>query len=66
MLVAGVVVERREGYRIFARGLLGGGWAALYFTVYAMHAIPDFFRAASTGPHARARGNVADLDVAGA
>jgi predicted membrane protein DUF2339 len=40
MLVAGVVVERREGYRIFARGLLGGGWAALYFTVYAMHAIP--------------------------
>jgi uncharacterized membrane protein len=40
MLVAGAVMERRERYRTFARGLLGGGWAALYFTVYAMHAIP--------------------------
>jgi hypothetical protein len=39
MLAAGVVWERRERYRVFARGLIGGGWAALYFTVYAMHAI---------------------------
>src|SRR5262252_3841298 len=40
MLAAGMVYERRERYRTFARGLLGGGWAALYFTTYAMHALP--------------------------
>jgi hypothetical protein len=39
MLVAGAVWERREKYRVFARGLMGGGWAALYITVYAMHAV---------------------------
>jgi uncharacterized membrane protein len=40
MLAAGVTLERRERYRTFARGLLGGGWAALYFTVYAMQSLP--------------------------
>jgi hypothetical protein len=40
MLLSGVAYEGRERYRTFARGLLGGGWAALYFTVYAMHALP--------------------------
>ncbi len=39
LLAGGVVLERRERYRMFARGLLGGGWAALYVTVYAMHAV---------------------------
>ena len=39
MLVAGVIFEPRERYRIFARGLIGGGWAALYVTVYSMHAV---------------------------
>ena len=39
MLAAGVVSERRERYRIFGRGLLGGGWAGLYFTTYAAHAV---------------------------
>jgi hypothetical protein len=39
MLIAGVVVEKRDRYRMFAQGLLGGGWAALYFTVYAMQAL---------------------------
>jgi len=39
MLVAGAVLEPRERYRTFARGLLGGGWAALYFTVYAMQSL---------------------------
>jgi hypothetical protein len=39
MLAAGMAYERREPYRTFARGLLGGGWAALYFTTYAMHAL---------------------------
>src|SRR5579863_2987571 len=41
MLAAGMVFEPRERYRIFARGLIGGGWAALYTTVYAMHAIRE-------------------------
>jgi len=39
MLGGGVVLERRARYTIFARGLLGGGWGALYFTTYAMHAV---------------------------
>jgi uncharacterized membrane protein len=40
MLISGVFVERKSAYAIFARGLIGGGWAALYFTTYAMHALP--------------------------
>jgi len=39
MLGAGVILQRRERYRIFAEGLLGGGWAGLYFTTYAMHGL---------------------------
>ncbi|HLX46211.1 MAG TPA: DUF2339 domain-containing protein [Bryobacteraceae bacterium] len=39
LLIAGVLIERKPIYAIFARGLIGGGWAALYFTTYAMHAI---------------------------
>ncbi|HEV2688138.1 MAG TPA: DUF2339 domain-containing protein [Bryobacteraceae bacterium] len=39
MLGVGVAFERREAYRVFGRGLIGGGWAALYFTAYAMHDI---------------------------
>jgi uncharacterized membrane protein len=40
MLIGGVFVEHKQAYAIFARGLIGGGWAALYFTTYAMHALP--------------------------
>jgi uncharacterized membrane protein len=39
MIGSGAALESRERYRTFARGLLGGGWAALYFTVYAMQAL---------------------------
>jgi uncharacterized membrane protein len=39
MLIGGLFIERKRGYAIFARGLIGGGWAALYFTTYAMHAV---------------------------
>ena len=39
MLAGGVVLERREKYRAAARGLIGGGWAALYSTTYAAHAV---------------------------
>ena len=39
LIGGGVLLERRNKYLIFARGLLGGGWAALYLTAYAMHAL---------------------------
>ncbi|MGO9009977.1 MAG: DUF2339 domain-containing protein [Bryobacteraceae bacterium] len=39
LLIGGVALERRAPYAIFARGLLGGGWAGLYFTTYAMQAV---------------------------
>jgi hypothetical protein len=39
MLTGGVILERRQKYLVFARGLLGGGWAALYLTAYGMHAL---------------------------
>ena len=39
LLISGVVFERREKYRTFSYGLIGGGWAALYTTVYAMYAV---------------------------
>lgn len=39
MLGGGVFLERRARYINFGRGLIGGGWAALYSTTYAMHAV---------------------------
>ncbi len=33
----GIVLEKRERYRTFARSALGGGWALTFFTTYAMH-----------------------------
>jgi uncharacterized membrane protein len=39
LLGAGIWGEKRERYRILARGALGGGWALAYFTTYAMHNI---------------------------
>jgi uncharacterized membrane protein len=40
MLAAGVLLERDPGWITFGRSLLGGGWAAIYFTTYAMHGLP--------------------------
>jgi uncharacterized membrane protein len=40
MLGAGVWVERLGNYKVFARGLIGAGWAALYATSYAVYAVP--------------------------
>ena len=37
LLGAGLWFEKREAYRILARAGIGGGWALLYFTTYAMH-----------------------------
>jgi len=39
LIGAGLYQERRESYRIFARTLVGGGWALLYFMVYAAYNI---------------------------
>jgi len=39
LLIGGVIMERRPPYVIFGRGLIGGGWAGLYFTTYAMQAV---------------------------
>jgi hypothetical protein len=36
LLGGGIVLERRERYRIFGRTLIGGGWALLFFTTYAL------------------------------
>jgi hypothetical protein len=40
LLAAGVQVERRARYRVFARGLIGAGWAGMYATSYAIYALP--------------------------
>ncbi|MDX2154610.1 MAG: DUF2339 domain-containing protein [Bryobacteraceae bacterium] len=40
LLAAGVAAERRERYTFWARGVIAGGWAIVYFTTYAMHAVP--------------------------
>lgn len=37
ILGLGVYMERLDLYRIFARALIGGGWALVFFTTYAMH-----------------------------
>jgi len=39
LLGSGVWLERRMALQWYARGLIGGGWALLYFTTYAMHHI---------------------------
>jgi len=40
MLAAGIWFERSERYRILARAGIGGGWALLFFTTYAMYHVP--------------------------
>ncbi len=40
LLLAGTWLERRSQFPWYARGLMGGGWAILYFTTYAMHHLP--------------------------
>jgi outer membrane murein-binding lipoprotein Lpp len=40
ILAGGAILERRQQYRLFSRGLIGAGWAALYLTAYAMYALP--------------------------
>ena len=40
ILGAGVYLERLDRYRIFARALIGGGWALVFFVTFAMHFVP--------------------------
>jgi Predicted membrane protein (DUF2339) len=37
LLAGGLWLERKQTYRIFARAGIGGGWALLFFTAFAMH-----------------------------
>jgi uncharacterized membrane protein len=40
LLGAGIWFERADRYRILARAGIGGGWALLFFTTYAMYHVP--------------------------
>ena len=40
MLLFGHFIEKREGFSVYGKGLVGGGWAISYFTTFAMHHIP--------------------------
>lgn len=37
MLTGGILLERRERYHLLGHTGIGGGWALLFFTTYAMH-----------------------------
>ena len=37
LLVGGLFLERKPNYRIFARAGIGGGWALLFFTTFALY-----------------------------
>ena len=37
LLVGGIFLEKRERYRVLGHTLIGGGWALLFFTTYAMN-----------------------------
>ena len=40
LLATGVLLESRLQWQTYARGLIGGGWAGIYFTTFAAHALP--------------------------
>jgi uncharacterized membrane protein len=40
ILAAAIWTERAAKYQVFARGLIGAGWAGLYATAYAIYALP--------------------------
>ena len=37
LLAGGVFLGRRERYRVLGHTLIGGGWALLFFTTYALN-----------------------------
>lgn len=40
MIIFGRLIERKQDFSMYGKGLLGGGWAIAYFTTFAMHHIP--------------------------
>lgn len=40
LLIFGSYIEKKENVSIYAKTLIAGGWAIMYFTTYAMHHIP--------------------------
>jgi hypothetical protein len=40
LLGGGIFLEKRDRYRIFSYALIGGGWALLFFTTYALNHVP--------------------------
>ena len=40
LLAGGVRAEARPRFKVFGRGLIGAGWAAMYATAYAIYAVP--------------------------
>jgi uncharacterized membrane protein len=40
ILVTGLLLERRNRYRTFARAIIGGGWALLFFVTFALFHVP--------------------------
>jgi uncharacterized membrane protein len=40
LLGGGIWLERKDTYRLFARGGIGGGWALAFFTTFAMYHLP--------------------------
>lgn len=48
LLGGGIWLERRERYRLIGRAGIGGGWALLFFTTYAMHHVAAMAVLAST------------------
>ncbi len=41
LMLLGLRLERRPGIEWYGRGLIGGAWAVLYFTTYAMYFVPE-------------------------
>lgn len=37
LLIGGIALEKREQYRLIGRGGIGGGWALLFFSTYAIY-----------------------------
>ena len=37
LLGGGILLEKRDRYRVFSYAFIGGGWALLFFTTYALH-----------------------------
>ena len=39
LLIGGITLEKKERYKLIGRGGIGGGWALLFFTTYAIYQV---------------------------